>query len=69
MAYTKEEKAVRAIKLKEKYHYDRAAFCKEHNMELQQKFHWGVCEEIRKIASKVEDILDTGYISVYSDDE
>lgn len=64
---TKEEKhlkAVMQIRLREDYHFERAKFCRDHNMSLETIFHQQMEQELRRLASKIEDILDTGYISL-----
>lgn len=60
---SKEIEAIKFIRQKETYHFERAIFCKEHNMVLDEIKHREIENELRRIASKLEDILDTGYVS------
>lgn len=57
-------KAVLEIRKREDYHFERANFCRDHNMSLEVLFHQQMEQELRRIASKIEDILDTGYVSL-----
>ena len=56
--------AVKEVRKRENYHYEKAGFCREHNMNLDAIFHQQMEQELRRLASKLSDILDTGYVSV-----
>lgn len=60
----KHVQAVKEIRKRENFHYEKAAFCREHNMNLDAMFHQQMEQEMRRLSSKIEDILDTGYVSL-----
>lgn len=64
MSKLKNIEAVKEIRKREIYHYEKANFCRDHNMKLESILHTEIENELRRLASKIEDILDTGYISV-----
>lgn len=59
--------AIKEIRKREDYHYQRTGFCRQHNLVLDIIFHQQMESELRQLASKLEDILDTGYISINKD--
>lgn len=56
--------AVKEIRKRENYHYEKANFCRDHNMKLDGIFHQQMEQELRRLSSKLQDILDTGYVSI-----
>lgn len=55
---------VKEVRKREDYHYEKANFCRDHNMKLEEMFHRDLETELRRLASKLETILDTGYIQL-----
>ncbi len=64
MSKAKNIEAVKEIRKRENYHYEKATFCREHNMKLDEIYHQQMEQELRRLAGKIEDILDTGYVSL-----
>lgn len=64
MSKAKNIEAIKEIRKRENHHYEKANFCRDHNMKLDEFFHQKMEEELRRLAGKLEDILDTGYISI-----
>ena len=54
--------AIREIRKREEYHFEKANFCREHNMKLDEILHQQMEYELRRLASKLSEILDTGYV-------
>lgn len=59
--------AIKEIRKREYYHYEKSKFCREHNMKLDEQWHISMEQEMRRLASKIEDTFDTGYISINND--
>ena len=64
MRKAKNIEAIKEIRKRENFHYEKANFCRDHNMKLDELFHQKMEEELRRLAGKLEDILDTGYVSI-----
>lgn len=64
MENTKAIEAIKEIRKREEYHYEKANFCRDHNMKLDEIFHHQTEQELRRLASKIEDILQTGYVTI-----
>lgn len=64
MSKAKNIEAIKEIRKRENFHYEKANFCRDHNMKLDEIFHQQMESELRKLAMKLEDILDTGYVSI-----
>lgn len=54
---------VREIRIKQKYHFDRIVFCREHNMKLQEQLHIEMEKELGDLAIRLEIIFNIGYVS------
>ena len=61
---SKEIQAVKIIRKRERSVWKKAVWCKEHNMKLEELLHRELQEELGKIARELEDLFDTGYVSV-----
>ena len=61
---SKSIEAIKEIRKREEYHYEKANFCREHNMKLEEILHYQIEQELRRLANKLEDILDTGYVTI-----
>jgi hypothetical protein len=61
---SKEIQAVKIVRKKERDAWQKAVWCKEHNMKLEELFHRELEEKLRKVASELEDLFETGYVSV-----
>lgn len=59
---TKEEKAIKEIRKREDYHFQRSVWCREHKLELDALKHQEIESELKQIAFKLEDILGTGFV-------
>jgi|GEM_PF-4474431 len=64
MSKAKNIEAIKEIRKRENHHYEKANFCRDHNMKLDELFHQQMEQELRRLAGKLEDILDTGYVSI-----
>lgn len=64
MSKSKNIEAIKEIRKRENHHYQKANFCRDHNMKLDEIYHQQMEQELRKLALKLEDILDTGYVSL-----
>jgi hypothetical protein len=60
----KEIKAIKIVRKKERDAWQKAVWAKEHNMKLEELFHRELQEKLRRIASELEDLFETGYISI-----
>lgn len=56
--------AIKEIRKREDYHFEKANFCREHNMKLEEILHQQMEQELRRLASKLSEILGTGYVSL-----
>lgn len=59
--------AIKEIRKREYEHYQKTIWCREKNLVLDIIFHQQMEQELRRLASKIEDIFDTGYISINND--
>lgn len=59
--------AIKEIRKREEYHYEKANFCREHNMKLETLLHTEMENELRRLANKLENIFDTGYVTINED--
>lgn len=57
-------KAVKECRRLEIKHFRKGIWCKEHNMDFEEMFHTKMERELRELAMKLEDILETGFVSV-----
>lgn len=64
---SKSIEAIKEIRKREEYHYEKAKFCREHNMTLETLLHVEMENELRRLANKLENILDTGYVTINED--
>jgi hypothetical protein len=55
-------KLIKEIRKIEDKHFEKAVFCREHNMELENIKHVAIEKEVRKIIRLIENEFDTGYI-------
>lgn len=57
--------AIKEIRKREDYHYGKAKFCRDHNMKLDEQWHIAMEQEMRQLANKLQNILETG--SIYTE--
>jgi hypothetical protein len=57
-------KAIKIVRIKEREAWRQAVFCKERNMKLEEIFNRELQKELGSVARELEDLFDTGYISV-----
>ena len=62
MTKTKLVEAVKLIRNKEKMHYEKGSFCREHNFKLDQIYHNQMEQELGSIARNMENLFDVGYV-------
>lgn len=60
-------KLIKEIRKIENKHFEKAVFCREHNMELENMKHLAIEREVRQIIRLIENEFDTGYVA--SDNE
>ena len=59
---SKAKEAIKEIRKREDYHFQRSVWCREHNLELDALKHQEIENELKQIAFKIEDIFDTGFV-------
>lgn len=59
--------AIKEIRKREDYHYQRTVFCRQHNLVLDIIFHQQMESQLRQLASKLESLFDCGYITINKD--
>lgn len=67
MENTKAIEAIKEIRKREDYHYQRIIWCREKNLVFDILFHQQMEQELRQIARQMEQLFDTGYISINND--
>lgn len=67
MENNKALEAIKEIRKREDYHYQRTIWCKEHNLKFDLVYHQMMEQELRQIAIQMELLFDTGYISINND--
>lgn len=67
MENTKAIEAIKEIRKREDYHYQRTIWCREHNLKFDLVYHQMMEQELRQIARQMEQLFDTGYISINND--
>ncbi|MBA9078335.1 hypothetical protein [Rufibacter quisquiliarum] len=55
--------AARKIRQLERKHFDKAQFCQQHNMKLDEIKHREIAEALNEAAWAVEDAFKLGYVS------
>ena len=55
-------KAIKAVRAREKHHYGKWKFCKEHNFTLEMELHAKMQDELRNISIILQDVFNTGYV-------
>lgn len=61
---SKKIEAIKEIRKREEYHYQKTIFAKEHNMALDVIFHREMESELRRLGNQLEKILDTGDVNI-----
>ena len=64
MSKAKNIEAIKEIRKRENHHYEKANFCRDHNMKLDEIFHHQMEQELRRLGNQLEKILETGDVSV-----
>lgn len=54
--------AIKEIRKREDYHYEKSKFCRDHNMKLDEQWHISMEQEMRQLANKLQNIFETGII-------
>ena len=56
-------KLIKEIRKIEDKHFEKAVFCREHNMVLENIKHLAIEKEVRQIIRLIENEFETGYVS------
>ena len=64
MTKQKAIEAVKEIRKREEYHYQKTLFAREHNMSLDVILHQEIETELRRIGNQLEKILNTGDVTI-----
>jgi hypothetical protein len=57
-------KTIKKIHKLENNHFEKAVFCRDHNMDLDNIKHLAIEREMRKVIRLIEDEFDTGHIPI-----